>query len=115
MADITKTRAQLIERAGINLGLVQPGEALSSEDYNTLDNLVDPVIDQLASDTVIYIQDRDEIDTDVFIPLAAILANQAGPSFGSPINDDALMRDKGTLRRIAATKPTYEPLRVDYF
>jgi hypothetical protein len=56
MVDITKTRAQLLERAGINLGLVQPGEALSSEDYNTLDNLVDPLIEQLTADNVIYIK-----------------------------------------------------------
>jgi hypothetical protein len=118
----SKTRAQLIERAGINLGLVQPGEALSSEDYNTLDNLVDPVVDQLAADSIIYISDAGtsgdpssgSIDAETFLALAALLANYAGPSFGSPINDDAKNRDQGTLRRISATKPTYAPLRPDY-
>jgi hypothetical protein len=115
MTDTTKTRAQLIERAGINLGLVQPGEALSSEDYNTLDNLVDPLVDQLSADNVIYVQDRDAIETELFMPLAAVLANYAGPSFGSPINDAAMMRDEGTLRRINSTKPTYTPLQVDYY
>jgi hypothetical protein len=115
VADITKTRAQLIERAGINLGLVQPGEALSSDDYNTLDNLVDPVIAQLNADHIVYISDTDEIDVAVFIPLAAVIANMAGPSFGAPINDDALTRDQNTLRRINATQPTYAPLKVDYF
>jgi hypothetical protein len=118
-----KTRAQLIERAGINLGLVQPGEALSSEDYNTLDNLVDPLVDQLSADSVIYLQDAGisgdqssgSIEAESFLALAALLANFAGPSFGSPINDDALTRDKGLLKRISATKPTYAPLRVDYF
>jgi hypothetical protein len=115
VADTTKTRAQLIERAGINLGLVQPGEALSSEDYNTLDNLVDPVIAQLSADHIILIQDTDEIDVALFMPLAAVLANMAGPSFGAAINDDALVRDQNTLRRLGATQPTYEALRVDYF
>lgn len=115
MVDITKTRAQLIERAGIDLGLVQPGEALSSEDYNTLDNLVDPLIDQLNADTVIYVQDADAIDVGIFLPLASVLANYAGPSFGSPINDAALMRDTGTLRRITSTKPLYTPIVSEYF
>ena len=115
MVDIFKTRAQLIERAGIDLGLVQPGEALSSDDYNTLDSLVDPLVDQLAADNVIYIDDRNEIDTQVFMALASLLANYAGPSFGSPINDQALSRDQGMLRRIASTRPTFAPLQTDYF
>lgn len=115
MVDVTKTRAQLIQRAGTNLGLVQPGEDLSSEDYNTLENLVDPVIAQLSADNVYYIDNSDEIDVAVFLPLAAILANQAGPSFGSPINDDAMMRDVGTLKRIAATQPTYTSAHGEYF
>jgi hypothetical protein len=115
MVDTTKTRAQLIERAGINLGLVQPGEALSSEDYNTLDNLVDPLVDQLAADNVIYIQDRDAIETENFLSLAALLANQAGPSFGSPINDQARLRDENTLKRITSTRPTYAPAHGEYF
>jgi hypothetical protein len=123
VTDTTKTRAQLIERAGINLGLVQPGEALSSEDYNTLDNLVDPVVAQLAADSVIYIQDAGTsedpssgaIEAETFLPLAALLANFAGPSFGSPINDQAKDRDQGTLRRISSTKPTYAPLQGCYF
>jgi hypothetical protein len=115
VTDLSKTRAQLIERAGINLGLVQPGEALSSEDYDTLDNLVDPVIAQLNADHIYYVQDADTIDLAPFIPLAAILANMAGPSFGAPINDDALVRDQNTLRRLSASEPTFEIQRTEYF
>lgn len=115
MVDVTKTRNQLIERAGINLGLVQPGEALSTEDKSTLDNLVDPVIQQLAADRIIYIQDDDAIEVAVFLPLAAILANHAGPSFGSPINDAALMRDENTLRRINSTNANSETLKARYY
>ncbi len=115
MVDVVKTRAQTIERAGINLGLVQPGEALSSEDYNTLDNFFDPLIAQLSADRVFYISDADAIDVSVFLPIASLLANYAGPSFGSPINDAALMRDQNTLRRIGSTDPVYSPQRGEYF
>lgn len=113
MVDIVKTRAQLIERAGINLGLVQPGEALAPEDSNTLDNLVDPLIAQLSAQSVIYIGNTDEIDNEVFLALAACLANIAGPSFGSAINDQAWARDTQTLRQVAWAGPTYEPLRQE--
>lgn len=115
MVDVTKTREQLIERAGINLGLVQPGEALSSEDHDTLDNLVDPLLSQMAADNIAYIDDPDSIDVAIFIPLASVLANYAGPSFGSPINDQAMSRDQGTLRRIGSTRPLYTPLETEYY
>jgi len=115
MVDTTKTRDQLIRRAAENLGLVQPGEPLSAEDQDTLDNLVDPLIAQLLSDSIVYIDDAEAIDVSLFLPLAAVLANYAGPSFGAPINDAALVRDQAMLRRIAASKPTYAPLKASYF
>lgn len=115
MVDLTKTRAQLIERAGIALGLVQPGEALSSEDYDTLDNLVDPVVAQLSADSIVYIGDTDAIDVEIFLPLASLIANMAGPSFGSPLNDAAEERDKSTLRRINSTRPNFTPAQAEYF
>jgi hypothetical protein len=107
MVDITKTRDQLIERAGIALGLVQPGEALSDEDYDTIDNLVDPVVAQLNADRIYYVQDTDAIDVEVFLLLASIIANMAGPSFGTEINDAALARDNFLLKRISSTDPLY--------
>lgn len=115
MVDTVKTRAQLIERAGAAIGVKEPGEALSTEDYNTLDNLVDPLIGQLAADGVIYIQDDNEIPVEYFIPLANLLGNMAGPDFGSPINEEAKQRDERTLRRLASTKPTYAPMKMQPF
>ena len=115
MADIVKTRDQLLERAGINLGLMQPGEPLSTEDYATLDDLLDPLIAQLSADNVVYIQDPDAIELALFLPLAALLANYAGPSFGSPINDQAMFRDSNTLKRISAAGPLYTSQEGNYF
>lgn len=115
MVDVTKTRLQLINRAADNLGLRQPGEALSSEDYDTLDNLVDPVIAQLLADRIVYIDDADAIEVSMFLSLAAILANVAGPSFGAPINDAAMARDRATLLRITSTDPTYAASEGEYY
>jgi len=83
--------------------------------FFTLDNLFDPLISQLSSDSVIYIGDPDQIELDVFIPLAACLANQAGPSFGGAFNDQAWARDTATLRRVSWAAPTYEPLKSETF
>jgi hypothetical protein len=115
MADFFKTRSQLRERAAKNLAIIEPGETLSTEDAETFDGLIDPLIAQLAADDIVYISDSEEIELQFFLPLARLLANVAGPDFGSPINEEAKQADERELRRIVATKPTGETLRAKYF
>lgn len=115
MADPFKTRAQLIERALKSIGVLEPGEAASPEDSATVDGLIDPLIAQLATDQIATIADVEEIELDLFMPLARLLANAAGPDFGSPINQEAKAIDEQALRRLTATKPTYERLKAEYF
>lgn len=115
MVDITKTRSQLKERAAKDLGIIEPGETLSSEDDETFDGLVDPLIAQLSADEIIYIQDDEAIEVAYFLPLARLLANIAGPDFGSPINEEAKRSDEATLRRMASTRPTYAVIESDSF
>lgn len=115
MVDITKTRTDLKMRAAKSLAIVEPGEALSTEDDETLDDLVDPLIAQLAADQIVYIDDSEAIDVAYFLPLARLLANMAGPDFGSPINEDAKTRDENILKRLTSTRPTYEVARGEYF
>ena len=112
MVDTVKTRQDLKNRAAKSLAIIEPGEALSPEDDDTLDDLVDPLIAQLAQDGIVYIDDSEEIDVVFFVPLARLLANIAGPDFGSPINEAAKFRDENELRRLAAVKPTYQTLRT---
>lgn len=115
MVDTIKTRTQLIHRALAAIGALEPGEAPSTEDFNTMDNLVDPLIAQLSADSVVYIDNPEEIPVEYFIPLANLLGNMAGPDFGSPVNDDAKSRDEATLKRITSTRPTYDVLQGSYF
>jgi len=115
MTDFSKTRAQLIERALKSIGALEPGEAPSAEDSDTVDGLIDPLIAQLAEDSIAYIQDTDAIELSLFLPLARLLANAAGPDFGSPINEEAKARDELTLRRLSASKPNGDILKVEYF
>lgn len=115
MPDPFKNRAQLIERALKNLGIIEPGEAPSSEDSDTMDGLIDPLIAQLDSDQIVSITNPDEIELKYFMPLARLLANAAGPDFGSPMNDPARLADEKTLRRLTSTPPTYEVQKGEYF
>lgn len=112
MVDTVKTRQDLKNRAAKSLAIIEPGEALSTEDDETLDDLIDPLIAQLAQDGIVYIDDSEAIDVMFFMPLARLLANIAGPDFGSPINEPAKLRDENDLRRLTATRPTYETLKT---
>jgi hypothetical protein len=115
MADIVKTRDQLIYRALKNLGQVEPGEAAAPEDYSAVDDLVDPLIAQLAFDNIYYISDPDEIENEIYLPLARLLANVAGPDFGSAMNEEAKQVDEALLKKMAATKPSYLVARGQFF
>lgn len=115
MADPFKNRAQLKAEVGDLLALTEPGEALSSEDDSKIDGKIDPLLALLSADEIVDISNPEEIELKYFEPVARLLANICGPSFGSPINEDAKATDEATLRRITATKPTYERLRVVYF
>lgn len=115
MVEITKTRTQLIERAATELGVLTSGQSLSDEDSDTIDNLVDPLVRSLSLDSVVDIQDTDAIEAEYLIPLARLLANEAAPSFGQQTNPQVKMDNERTLRRLSATRPTYETLRTNYF
>jgi hypothetical protein len=114
MVDITKTRSQLKERAAKDLGIIEPGETLSTEDDDTFDGLVDPLIAQLAADNIVTIQDSEAIEVALFLPLARLLANIAGPDFGSPVNWRPRQATRWTLR-LVSTAPTYEVMQGNYF
>lgn len=115
MVDTFKTRDQLVYRALKNLAIIEPGEAPSAEDYATVDDLVDPLLAQLATDQVVYVPDPEQIDLDIYMPLARLLANMAGPDFGSAINSQAKQEDENLLKRLTARPPSYEVLRGSYF
>lgn len=115
MVDAFKTRAQLKAEVGGDLGLIEPGEALSAEDDAKIDGKIDPLFAQLAVDTVVYVADTEQIELEYFLPLARLLANVCGPDFGSPINEDAQKRDEAILRRLTSTRPTYQAQQGEYF
>lgn len=114
MVDTTKTRQDLIERAATELGILPANATLSDEDKTTIDNLVDPLLSELAV-SLIAIADSEAIPSEYFLPVARLLANEAAPSFGQPYSEDVKRINERMLRRLASTRPTREPVKAEYF
>ena len=76
---------------------------------------VAPLLAQLAQDEIVSIPDADEIPNEYFLSVARLLANVAGPRFGSAMNEDARRIDEAALRRLTASRRTFETLKPDYF
>jgi hypothetical protein len=84
-----KSRTELIHRALKNLGVLPQGETPSAQEYNSIDALVDPMIEDLIARDIIHIVDVDAIEEKHFVHLGHILAGHALSEFGSQ-NDPAL-------------------------
>jgi hypothetical protein len=110
-----KTSAQLkTEALSILLGM-PPYQEPAPEELIAIGAYVDPLLEQLQEDKICFVQDEEAIPDVWFLPLARLLANVAGPRFGSPMNEEAKLIDERTLRRLTAAEPTYEPMQADYF
>lgn len=122
-----RTTEQLIYRALTELGRLYVGDAPADEDYDTVEELVEPLVDQLNAQEIAYIDDINAIEPKWFLPLARLLAVEASRSFGNDAistlitsnraaNVDALRdREHLVMREIAAARPTGEVLESDYF
>lgn len=109
------TAENVIYEAAGDIAVIEPGEALSPEDYETLSKKYDGLIGTLAG-LRIYIPNKNEVDETVFTVLARMLANVAGAGVvGAALNQDAWDRDLRLLRQIIAPDLARDVLRVDFF
>lgn len=110
-----KTSAQLKTEALSILTGMDPFQQPSKEELEVVGLYLDPLLYQLEADEICVVNDLEEIPDSWFLPLARLLANVAGPRFGSPMNEEAKQIDEKVLRRLTAAQATYEPLNLDYF
>jgi hypothetical protein len=115
MADISKTREDLILRAATEVSALVAGQSLAAEDYETINNLVDPLIAQLSFDDIVHVQDVEAIQLEHFLPLARLLANESAIAFGQAYSKEIKTANEWQLLRINAMRPTYEILEGTYF
>lgn len=111
----TKTRTELVFKALSGLGALAAGQVPDDEDVQAVTANVTPTIEELSSEQVVSITDEDEIPVEIFLPVAAILAENSATDFGRPKNEDAVMKAKAAIRLVVYGRPTREVLAVDYF
>jgi hypothetical protein len=112
---MAKTAQELKNEAWAMLTGSGPYDTPSAEDSAVMQTYLNPLLEQLALDEVCEVTDQDDIPDAWFLPLARLLANVAGPRFGTPVNDDARRMDEALLRKLTAAPPTYEPACASYF
>ena len=122
-----RTTEQLVNRAATEMGMLYSGQALDDADFDRIEEVVEPLVEQLNAEEIAYIDDIDAIEPKVFLPLARLVAIEAAQSFGngaiqnlltnsrSPNLDALREREHATLRRIYSTRPTGEASESEYF
>lgn len=110
-----KTRQELVYRALSDLGALPVGQTPSTQEYASVDALVDPVIESLSARDIYYVSDHQAIEDSAFISLGRCLAWAAAPEFG--LHEDAALAALGEqaerhLKIIGSEAPTYKPLEV---
>lgn len=115
---MAKTRTQVVNRALQVLGVLPQGQSPSAEDYNSVDELVDGVVEGLQERDIYFLQDVDVTPEVAFIPLGNILAWAAAPVFDQ--HDDASLAAQAQkaeldLQKIDSQRPKYQILEVQPF
>jgi hypothetical protein len=117
----TRTRRDLVNAALANLGILAAGQNANAEDFEAVDNFVDPLVAWLEATDVIDIDDIDAIPLEWFNALAVILADQSALMFGlsgvpHPAGEpDPALVAIDQLRLTTYGRPTYERLKQEYF
>lgn len=110
-----KTRDELVDRALKKLLMIGAGQSPEAEDQETVDDMVDAVLADLAERGVVYVGNPEAIPVAIFEHLADCLAQAAAPDFGLPRDASVIAFAEGRLRVIAASRPSGEPQQTDYF
>lgn len=114
-----KTRAELVNEALTLLGANPAGQEASAEDYDHVDDKVEPVLEDLAGRGV-FVASVTDIPDAAFVHLAAVLAYQCRGYFGVIGQETA---DLATARAVAERDLKFlnrsstqnKPVRSTYF
>jgi hypothetical protein len=110
---MSKTRADLVNRALANIGALPAGQTANTEEYDQVDALVLPVVESLAARDIYYVADATAIPEEAFIQLGHCLAWACAPEFGAQ-GDVALYTMKQQaeleLKVMQSEVPTYKVL-----
>lgn len=119
------TRRQLIDQVLENLGVLAAGDTPAAEDVAKVDRLIDPVLADLQSRAVAYVNDAGTlgpsggaIDAAQYLHLAKVIADEAKAGWGlagDPSYYVLRQQAEELLRVIGRPPQTRRTLRTDPF
>jgi hypothetical protein len=111
----TKTRQELVREAADKLNIVGTGQVLEAEYADRIDSNVDPLLLQLASDSICEVVNDAFIPSEWFDSIAGLLANVSSPVSGRPFDPQIKGFYEMQLKRLTSNDPSYNIQEVDYF
>lgn len=126
-----RSSADLVTEALANLGVLAAGQAIDPEDFNYVNEKLDPIFRKLGGLEICYVPDPSNIPGAWFSDLADIVAGECATKFGISGEGYVTLVNKGlggaagveigagsaakSLKIMTRGRPTYEPLRfVNY-
>jgi hypothetical protein len=103
-----KTADNLVYEVAGLLGKAVAGEALGQIEYDTINNNIDPVLEEISE--IVYIGDRDAIPLRYYQTIARLVAVHCAAKFSNtPLDLDSVQKHETRLRYLVAQKPSYQP------
>jgi hypothetical protein len=112
---MAKSRTNLVNRALEKLLVVGAGQTADSEDVEKVDAIVTSVLEALSADQIYTVADEDDIEESAFEWIAEVLAVASASDFGQAPDFARREYAEKRLVRLTASRPSKEPLAVDYF
>lgn len=126
-----RTSSDLVLAALGKLGVLSPGQAVSAEDFATINNNLDSLFRKLGGLEIVYVADPNNIPGEWFADLVLIVAGESADDFGAVGQELDTMINRGlggsgavpvgagaaaqSLKVMTRLRPTGEPLRTDSF
>ena len=111
----TKTRDELIREAADKLNIVGTGQPLEADYAAKLQNAIDPLFMQLASDNIAEVVNDTAIPSEWFDSLAGLLANVCAHIGGKNFDPNVKQYYEMMLKRVNAMGPSYNVQEAEYF
>lgn len=112
---ISKTRYELIREAADKLNIVGTGQGLEADYAARIDNNVDPLLMQLATDGIAEVVNDQAIPSEWFDSIAGLLANICAPVGGKNFDPNIKVFYENMLKRLTSSGPSYNVAEAEYF
>lgn len=115
-----KTKSDLIEQVLEGLGVLGEGQTASIEQIERVDTSTQPILDDMAGQEIYYLNDVNNIPSQAFKGICAIVAWGCRTKFGVTGDDLVALKsayDEGviSLKRQSYGRPTYAALKTEFF